>query len=195
MKRLLLIFILTFSFQSWTKADDIRDFEIEGMSIGDSALDFVSKEFIEKEKYYYKKNTDKFIIFNIDESNNKSFEFKKYDGVYINYKNKDSKYIIHSLRAKNFYKNNIEECYKLKKEIIVDFKNQFKIINRDDQKGDHWADDSGKSKVDSTFLEIIGGRIVVQCFDWSEEMNKWDGLNISISTSEYADWLDDLSSS
>ena len=195
MKRLLLIIILTFSFQTLAKADDIRDFEIEGISIGDSALDFVSKEFIEKEKYYYKKNTDKFIIFNIDESNNKSFEFKKYDGVYINYKNKDSKYIIHSLRAKNFYKNNIEECYKLKKEIIVDFKNQFKIINRDDQKGDHWADDSGKSKVDSTFLEIIGGRIVVQCFDWSEEMNKWDGLNISISTSEYADWLDDLSSS
>ena len=43
MKRLLLILILTFSFQSWTKADDIRDFEIEGMSIGDSALDFFSK--------------------------------------------------------------------------------------------------------------------------------------------------------
>ena len=40
MKRLLLIFILTFSFQSWTKADDIRDFEIEGISIGDSLLNF-----------------------------------------------------------------------------------------------------------------------------------------------------------
>ena len=33
-----------FSFQSWTKADDIRDFEIEGMSIGDSLLDYYSKE-------------------------------------------------------------------------------------------------------------------------------------------------------
>ena len=42
MKRLLLILILTFSFQSLTKADDIRDFEIEGMSIGDSLLDFMS---------------------------------------------------------------------------------------------------------------------------------------------------------
>ena len=27
-----------------TKADDIRDFEIEGMSIGDSALNFFSKK-------------------------------------------------------------------------------------------------------------------------------------------------------
>ena len=43
MKRLLLILILTFSFQSLAKADDIRDFEIEGMSIGDSVLDFFTK--------------------------------------------------------------------------------------------------------------------------------------------------------
>ena len=44
MKRLLLILILTFSFQSLTKADDIRDFEIEGMSVGDSLLDFLLKK-------------------------------------------------------------------------------------------------------------------------------------------------------
>ena len=48
MKRLLLILILTISFQSWIKADDIRDFQIEGMSIGDSLLDFYSKKKINK---------------------------------------------------------------------------------------------------------------------------------------------------
>jgi len=42
MKRLLLILILIFSFQSLTKADDIRDFEIEGISVGDSLLDYFS---------------------------------------------------------------------------------------------------------------------------------------------------------
>ena len=50
MKRLLLILILTFGFQSWTKADDIRDFEIEGMSIGDSLLDYFSEEEIKAEE-------------------------------------------------------------------------------------------------------------------------------------------------
>ena len=44
MRNFLLILILTFSFQSLSKADDIRDFEIEGMSIGDSALDFFTKK-------------------------------------------------------------------------------------------------------------------------------------------------------
>ena len=46
MRNFLLIFILTFSFQSLSKADDIRDFEIEGISIGDSALDHFSKKAI-----------------------------------------------------------------------------------------------------------------------------------------------------
>ena len=44
MKRLLLILILTFSFQSLTKADDINEFEIEGMSVGDSLLDYFNEE-------------------------------------------------------------------------------------------------------------------------------------------------------
>ena len=50
MKKLLLIFVLLFSFQSLTKADDIRDFEIEGMSIGDSLLDYFSEEEIKYDK-------------------------------------------------------------------------------------------------------------------------------------------------
>ena len=48
MKRLLLILILTFSFQTLTKADDIRDFEIEGMSIGDSLLDYFTNKQVKK---------------------------------------------------------------------------------------------------------------------------------------------------
>ena len=42
MRVFIAVLVLIFSFQSWTKADDIRDFEIEGMSIGDSLLKYVS---------------------------------------------------------------------------------------------------------------------------------------------------------
>ena len=35
------------SLQSWTKADDIKDFEVEGISVGDSALDHFSKKEID----------------------------------------------------------------------------------------------------------------------------------------------------
>ena len=55
MKRLLLILVLTFSFQSWTKADDISDFEIEGVTVGQSLLDYISLE--EKESIKLKKKS------------------------------------------------------------------------------------------------------------------------------------------
>ena len=48
MRAFITIFILIFSLQSWTNADDIRDFEIEGMSIGDSLLDYFTKSEIKK---------------------------------------------------------------------------------------------------------------------------------------------------
>ena len=57
MKRLLLILILTFSFQTWTKADDIIDFQIEGMSVGDSLLNYMSENEIKNKStdtFYYK---------------------------------------------------------------------------------------------------------------------------------------------
>ena len=37
-KKLIIFFILCLGFQSWTKADDINDFQIEGMSIGENLI-------------------------------------------------------------------------------------------------------------------------------------------------------------
>ena len=50
MKHILIIITLMFTLQSWTKADDIYDFEIDGLSIGMSILDHFSKDDIEREK-------------------------------------------------------------------------------------------------------------------------------------------------
>ena len=38
MRVFIAVLVLIFSLQSWTKANDISDFEIEGMSIGDSLV-------------------------------------------------------------------------------------------------------------------------------------------------------------
>ena len=43
MRVFIVALVLIFSLQSWTKADDISDFEIEGMSVGDSLLDYLPK--------------------------------------------------------------------------------------------------------------------------------------------------------
>ena len=44
MRIFLAVLVLIFSLQSWAKADDIKEFEIEGMSVGDSLLDYFSEE-------------------------------------------------------------------------------------------------------------------------------------------------------
>ena len=48
MKKLLLIPVLLFSFQILANADDIRDFEIEGISLNDSALKHTNLKIIKK---------------------------------------------------------------------------------------------------------------------------------------------------
>ena len=57
MRVFIAVLVLIFSFQSWTKADDIRDFEIEGISIGDSLLNYMSgqqiKSEIKRSRYMY----------------------------------------------------------------------------------------------------------------------------------------------
>ena len=49
-KKFIIILLLIFCFQSLIKAEDIRDFEIEGISIGDSLLLYENKANIEKDK-------------------------------------------------------------------------------------------------------------------------------------------------
>ena len=46
MRVFIAILVLIFSLQSWTKANDIGEFEIEGMSIGDSLLDYYPEKLI-----------------------------------------------------------------------------------------------------------------------------------------------------
>ena len=61
MKVFISVLILMFSLQSWTKADDIRDFEMEGISIGDSLLDYLTKEEINNLHYrWYPKKKYKY---------------------------------------------------------------------------------------------------------------------------------------
>ena len=108
------LFLVLLSISTFSFADDIRDFQIEGMSIGDSALDFFSKEDIIKNSKSYYKNKK----FTPVENNNYPF-FKTYFAVDFNFKTGDSKYKIHSLRGVIDYRNkSLSECKKQLREIF-----------------------------------------------------------------------------
>ena len=83
MRLFISVLVLIFSFQSLVKADDIRDFQIEGMSVGDSLLDYFSEEEITKKKFYYPKSK-KFAAFAKEVPS-----FETYEAFQVHFKDDD----------------------------------------------------------------------------------------------------------
>ena len=115
MRVFITLLVLIFSLQSWTKADDISDFEIEGMSIGDSLLDYFPKEVIlERMKTdYASKKFSRLDSFKEDDAN--FINYTIYDGMQFHFKTKDKKFIIYDFSAIIAYWDNVSECYIKKK--------------------------------------------------------------------------------
>ena len=108
MRIFIAVLVLIFSLQSLTKADDIRDFEIEGISIGDSLLDYFSKNNNEKEKkskfaHWYKDG--KFVQIGIGKFSNLKKKLNIYDDMGVVLKPNDLTYKIHSVVGRIFCKN------------------------------------------------------------------------------------------
>ena len=66
LKKFLIIIILTLSFQSWTNANEIGEFDIDGVSIGDSLLDYVSKDIIKSKTKAFYPNSEKYYLLEFD---------------------------------------------------------------------------------------------------------------------------------
>ena len=126
MRIILITLALIFSLQSWSKADDIKEFEIEGMSIKDSLLDYFSENEIEK-----KINSSNTFFYNKDfmsiSLSYKTGKFKVYDDVGAILKQNDKQYKIYSLEGTLIIESeNIEDCYKKQNSIAKEIE---KIID------------------------------------------------------------------
>ena len=189
MRRLFLIIILTFSLQSLTKADDIRDFEIEGISIGDSVLKYFSLNQIEQNKWDYYTNKEYTPL----QFDNPPFA-KIYDGIDIQYKTNDKDYKIEGLSGIIFYddKKKIKDCYKKMDSIVADVRSIFSNLYETEKKTSvHTGiDDGGKSNVTSVYFEFENGdAIAIQCYNYSKEVNDQNHLRFSINTYDYRIFL------
>ena len=178
------LFIILISFNVF--ANDISDFEIEGISVGDSALDFFSNKDLKNAYDIHDYKTGEFRYYFLPYKNSKTYEY-----IQITVKTKDKNFKIYGLQGHIFY-NNIEKCHNKMKSIKYDLDNLFNIKSIED-KGSHYIDPSG----DSTYLRNIyyldGDDVVeIVCYDMSkslEEKGKTDRLAINLTKREFKDFI------
>ena len=191
MKLLFIYFFLFIVIQSPAKTDDIRDFEIEEISIGDSLLNYYSKETI-KEAYnnasYYKDET--FAVLFIPKNS------KNYDKIQVTLNPKDKSHKIFGIDGILYFDDNIDGCNKKKKEIVTDLEKIFTDFNKIDD-DDYYTADPTKNSFDygTWFFFNSGGFVSVNCTKMGKEIrdkNGWrDQLAVSVTSKVLEKFLSD----
>ena len=197
-KLLIYLLFILFSFQSWSSADDIRDFEIEGISIGDSLLDhFKIKTIKSARKYTYKDN--KFYSIDIW-----SDRFNQYAAIQFHLKKNDKKYIIQSLSGTlvfgqlGIYDSKSKDECKNKKKLIMNSVSSL-FPNADVQSFDDVNSDDGygqKALRSETYYTLDFGEVWIQCITWGKitkkKENLYDNLRFTLLTPDFVKFMNSL---
>ena len=191
MKGIILFIIITICLQSWTKADDIREFQIEGMSIGDSLLTYINnKKFTKYEAADYFTD-DKITLYQTLPS-----DFKEFKQVDISFYTSDKMKKILSISGVII--TNYKNCLKKKKEISMSVKGLLEGTNYtyEDRNEKHGIDKTGKSKISTSYFYLGDKKenkardlVAVQCLDFSNHLPYDDALKVYVAKGEYVDWL------
>ena len=164
------------------------------MSIDDSALDYFNKdELNERKEYYSNSNSRTFFLTNVYSSN-----FETYDNIMFHFKDRDPKYIIHSISAAIFFSDtgikNKDECINERNKIDVELSKLFKNLNRtirDNYK--HDGDITGKSFTHDIFYWFEdGGNAAVSCNIYSKEFGGTNHLKVMVNSKDLVYWLQNV---
>jgi hypothetical protein len=188
MKRLLLILILTFSFETLAKADDITDFQVEGISIGDSLLDIATVNQINKAKSKKQLKNSNFYRFDLERLK----DLEIYDWARVTIKKDDNSYTVINIGAAIDYAE-LDECKKIKKDVQNGVEQIFTAIDKEETTFASPQDETGKSIIYGvqyyTKPYPSNEAIVVNCYHMTEESNIKRSVIISVNSEEFAEYL------
>ena len=205
MKKIFFLIILVLSFQNPSLAENIRNFQIEGMKIGDSALDYFSESQLEDNEqgwhnYSYKEYSTSLVP-------GKGI----YNWFFVSYKN-DNNFIIEGLVGgleKSNYDN--KECNNKLDDIALKISELFKNTTQEEKKFYKLKADAtqtypftGKSTVTSlSFNFLDGAKIILACYNIDKDAKKNesslksilkqnDSFRIDARSSAFANYLKKL---
>ena len=191
MRIFIFILLLSLSFQSWTKADNIYEFEIGGISIGDSLLDHFSLEEINNMYTVTYPKSLKYIKLGVSANN----EFDDYDDLTFHVLQNDKNYKIHTINGVIYFENKMADCLKKKKNVVRELSTvlpEIKHFNYDYKYPDPGRTAGSIAHV-SDFEFDDGSSVRVWCVNWNEAAEKSlsyaDSLSVSISPNYFFEWL------
>tara|TARA_B100001057_G_scaffold193788_1_gene194612 strand:- start:659 stop:1240 length:582 start_codon:yes stop_codon:yes gene_type:complete len=187
MKKIFILITITFINFS-VLADDIKNFEIGPVSLGQSLLDYTDKDqikFLKKEAQY---PNDKYIRYEIT----KVVTIDNYDFVDVMVRKNDKNYIIEGISAAIEY-NQLDQCLKIKKEIQESIENILKADEIQETKFPSAQDSTGESIIYGvqyyTKPTPSNESIVVNCYHMTEKSNKTRLLRVSVNTHEFSSFI------
>jgi len=206
MKKLLaLLFSLFFLSSPSVFANSIYDLEIEGISIGDSLLDYMTENDVlrgiqvTKDWYYYLNEPYKYAEVEVQ------IDSRIYDYVSVFVKNnstnqyvsiKDEKFTILGIRGSMTNIKDLNNCIQERNEIIEIFSQILPNREKTKEIYPNGSDPSGKSIIDAIYLDKLPNEgIRISCVDWEEtyriKNNYLDNLSVIIENAEIIDWTSD----
>jgi hypothetical protein len=187
------LLLIIFSFSTFSFAEDISEYQIGGISIGESLLKYLSKEEIiseieiNKSTYNYLNNDfgEVYLFKNID----------NYYALTFMVKPKDKYFNIYSVRGLIAYDDKIEQCFIKKKEIVKEFSLIFNNTTQREETLEFDWDPTGESITYITYFDFENGDYArVSCSKYKKSLkivNNWtDGLSVKIGKKEILDWFD-----
>ena len=181
MKKLLGIVVLGLLLSLSAKADDISDFEIEGMSINDTLLQFYNQKIILESEVSMGYKDKKYTAVEIVDD-----KYKSYSQVDIEYLTQDKNILIKSLNGIIFY-SDMNKCYEKMDDITKEISNAVSVIPQTN-KYKHQSDPLGVVK--GAMYQLENGQILIQCYDYSSDDYGKDLLSVSIWSEDYVKYLD-----
>ena len=190
MKILLFLLVLMIYLQSPIKADDIRDFEMEGFSVGDSLLDHYNKDEISNALQMKYPKSDKYIKYQFTISNS------EYDNISFHLKKNDPKFKIYEISGGTFFTKNFTKCKKYKEKVINDIKSITQNLTEDSYRYYYENVEDGKSYADVVEFKYPNGDLIrMWCVNWSEQvennLNYGDNFSISLTPLKHMNWINE----
>ena len=202
-KKIFFLIILLTAFQNPSLADDIKNFQIEQISIGDSALNYFSEtELEDNEQGWHNYNYNEYST---------SFVPGKgiYDWFLVSYKSNDYSFKIEALVAGLEKKNyNNKECNNKLDAVALNMSELLKNTKQKNKKIYELATDAsrtypftGKSIVTSILFDFLDeGAIIIACYNMNKKanqnasfitstLNQNDSFRINIRSRVFANYL------